>query len=58
MIRLQSQKQLEFFFVFQVSKFIALFFNTSRYVNKPREYISGRAVYLERESSKFRTTHY
>ena len=37
-----------------MGKFIALFVNTSRSVDKPRETRSGRVIYLKRKSSKVR----
>ena len=54
MVGLQSQQQTKTFVVCQIWKFIALFVNTSRSVDKPHEARSGRATYLKAESSKIR----
>ena len=44
------------FVVCQIGKFIALFVNISRFVEKSREARSGRATYLKRETFKVRIT--
>ena len=54
MVGLQSQQQTKTFVVCQIWKFIALFVNTSRSVDKPHEARSGRATYIKVESSKIR----